>query len=310
MSDQSHWWPGERQGATGAQNSGPASHDPRTRPTSASGPFGGGAYYYPPGTTPGARRPNPVAHQRPRMPLAHWVWIAAAVLIGVVLVLDHRISRDDVVIFCVLVPSIILHEIAHGWVALACGDDTAKRAGRLTLNPIPHVDMIGTVLIPLIMIWAGWGFLGYAKPVPVNVSKLRSPRNQGVLVSLAGPATNVILCVLSAVAFHLFDGLNAVDANGQISLWALILVYVGLVNLWLAVFNMIPIPPLDGSVLVERMLPRAWWPGYLNLRRHSMALLLAVVVLASFIPDGGTTLIGAVHNSTVNWWLSVLGVPS
>jgi Zn-dependent protease len=222
----------------------------------------------------------------------------------------HRISETDVVLFCVLIPSIILHEIAHGWVALAFGDDTAKRAGRLTLNPIAHIDIVGTVIVPILLIWSGFGFFGWAKPVPVNVSKLRSPRNQGVLVSLAGPLTNVVLCVISAVAFRVFGGINAVNASGQLELWALILFYLGLANVYLAAFNMLPIPPLDGSVLVERMLPGSWWPRYLELRRYTLPLILIFVVLASYIHDGNTSLIDHLSGSVENWWFGVLGVPT
>jgi Zn-dependent protease len=281
---------------------------PEGRPAGGD-PFGRGAYYYPPGTTPGARGPVGPPPAPPRRPVSprHLVWIAIAIGVVLVLTSTHRITRNEVIAFCVLIPSIILHEIAHGWVALAFGDDTAKRAGRLTLNPLAHVDLIGTVIVPLLMVWGGFGFFGYAKPVPVNVGKLRSPRNQGVLVSLAGPAVNVVLCVLSAVAFHLFGGINAVGPDGQFSLWALVLVYVGLVNVWLAVFNLIPIPPLDGSVVIERMLPASWWPRYLHLRRYAFPVVLIAVVLATYIHVGNTTLIGHVSRSIQNWWLGILG---
>jgi Zn-dependent protease len=271
-------------------------------------PYGGGAYYYPPGTTPGARGPAGPGPARPRRTVSPrgWLWFAIALGVGLILTTSHRISRVDVILFCVLIPSIILHEIAHGWVALAFGDDTAKRAGRLTLNPIAHIDIVGTVIVPILLIFSGFGFFGWAKPVPVNVAKLRSPRNQGVLVSLAGPATNVVLAVASAVAFHVFGGLNAFNAPVQPELWAEVLVYLGLVNLWLAVFNMIPIPPLDGSVLIERMLPAAWWPRYLELRRYTLPVVLIVVVLASYIHDGNTTLIGHLSDSVQNWWFNLL----
>jgi Zn-dependent protease len=272
------------------------------------GPVSGG-YYYPPGTTPGANQPRGPERPRPRSvnPRA-WLWVAIGVAVVALLFHAHRIDRVDVVLFCTMIPSIILHEVAHGWVALAFGDDTAKRAGRLTLNPLAHVDILGTIIVPILMIWGGIGFFGWAKPVPVNVSKLRSPRNHGVLVSLAGPAVNAFLVVLSAVLFHAFGGIGALEADPNGPLWVLILIYLGLVNLWLFVFNMLPIPPLDGSVLVERMLPGSWWPRYLQLRRYTMPLVLVVVVLGTLIPDGNTTLIGHFANSTVNWWLSLLGV--
>ena len=307
MSDPSHWWPGNREGNPGPQNPGPGG------PSSSSGgaPFGErGAYYYPPGTTPGSTGPNRAGPPPPGRMAAQrtWTWTAIAIAVVVVLLSTHRITSDSVILFCVILPSIILHEVAHGWVALAFGDDTAKRAGRLTLNPIAHIDILGTIIIPVLMILGGFGWFGWAKPVPVNISKLRSPRNHGVLVSLAGPATNAVLCTLAAVAFHVFGGPNAFGANGQFELWARVLFYFGLVNVWLTVINLVPIPPLDGSVVIERLLPRSWWPGYLNLRRYALPLVLIFVVLASTIRDGNTSLIGHFSQSTLNWWASVLGL--
>ncbi|HXR53537.1 MAG TPA: site-2 protease family protein [Acidimicrobiales bacterium] len=305
MSDPSPWWPGGREGT-----SGPGGREGTSGPIGGGGPSDGGTYYYPPGTTPGARRPNGAGPTRPRRGVSPQRWLWVAIGIGVVLLLfhAHRINEIDVILFCVLIPSIILHEIAHGWVALAFGDDTAKRAGRLTLNPLAHIDIVGTVIVPILLIWSGFGFFGWAKPVPVNVGKLRSPRNQGVLVSLAGPATNIVLCVVAAVAFRVFGGIKATEGFGPLPVWVLVLIYLGLVNLWLAVFNMIPIPPLDGSVLIERMLPGSWWPRYLELRRYTLPVVLIVVVLASYIHDGNTTLIGHLSGSVENWWLGVLGV--
>ena len=305
MSDPSPWWPGGHEGT-----SGPAGHDGTSGRAGGGGPVDGGTYYYPPGTTPGAPGPNSPGPTRPRRGVSpqRWLWVAIALGVVVILSSTHRITRDEVILFCVIVPSIILHEIAHGWVALAFGDDTAKRAGRLTLNPLAHIDIVGTVIVPILMILGGYGWFGWAKPVPVNVGKLRSPRNHGVLVSLAGPATNIVLCVVAAVAFHVFGGINAVNVNGQPALWALVLVYLGLVNVWLAAINLIPIPPLDGSVLIERMLPSSWWPRYLELRRYTLPLVLVVVVVASIVHDGNTTLIGHLSGSTENWWLGVLGI--
>src|SRR3984885_13783174 len=128
-----------------------------------------------------------------------WLWIVAGVLVFVVLVVHHNITEQEIIIFCVLVPSIILHEVSHGWVANIFGDDTAKRAGRLTLNPAVHVDPVGTLIVPALLSLGGVGFFGWAKPVPVNVARLRSPRNEGVLVSLAGPAMNAALAAIFGV---------------------------------------------------------------------------------------------------------------
>ena len=189
-----------------------------------------------------------------------------------------NITRFDLVFYAVLVPSIILHEVSHGWVALAFGDDTAKRAGRLTLNPLAHVDPFGTIILPALLLLTTHRAFGYAKPVPVNLRNLRNPRDQGVLVSLAGPALNILLLVASTLAIQKVGfGSGNPFVDGDLPHMALLA--FGLGNLLLAVFNLIPIPPLDGSAVIERMLPRAWWPHYLKFRQYSMGILLILVFL-------------------------------
>lgn len=233
------------------------------------------------------------------------VWVIAVVAVVLILARSHRISSQEIVLFCVIVPSIILHEISHGWVALAFGDDTAKRAGRLSLNPLVHVDLVGTIIVPALMALSGYGFFGWAKPVPVNVSKLRHPRNEGVLVSLAGPLTNVVLAVVAAVLFRAVGGLHSVNAQGNFtSLGPEILFFLGLANVVLAVFNMIPIPPLDGSALLERLLPSAWWPGYLRIRQYTMPLVILLVVVNFYLNPGPITW---VFEHIETWWLHVVG---
>jgi len=118
------------------------------------------------------------------------LWVTAGVVFLAALIAHHNITTQDIVIFCVIVPSIILHEVSHGYVARAFGDDTAARAGRLTLNPVPHVDPVGTLIVPGLLALSGIGVFGWAKPVPVNVARLRSPRNQGVLVARCRSARN------------------------------------------------------------------------------------------------------------------------
>src|SRR5438477_12764256 len=113
-----------------------------------------------------------------------------------------HLSRNTLLFLLALVPSVILHEVSHGAVALVFGDDTAKRAGRLTLNPLRHVDPFGTLILPAILVLAGAAPFGYAKPVPVNVGRLRRPRDHGLLVSLAGPATNLTLVALATVVWR------------------------------------------------------------------------------------------------------------
>ena len=181
-----------------------------------------------------------------------------------------HLTRFDVIFFAVLIPSIILHEVSHGWVALMFGDDTAKRAGRLTLNPLAHVDPFGTIILPALLILTTGRAFGYAKPVPVNPRQLRHPRNEGLLVSLAGPAVNIVLAVAAA------SGLHSVHRAGTVRD---VIFELGIGNVFLAAFNLIPIPPLDGSAVVERLLPRAWWPKYLQLRQYSFGLLLLIVLL-------------------------------
>lgn len=189
-----------------------------------------------------------------------------------------------------VVPSIILHEVSHGVAALAFGDDTARRAGRLSLNPLRHVDPFGTVILPTLLALSGLSAFGYAKPVPVNPARMRRPRDHGLLTSLAGPATNVVIALAVAGA------LRAGVATGLAGEY---LFYVGLVNVVLAAFNLIPVPPLDGSAVIERVLPRRWWGSYLRLRQYSMFVLIGLVLV---VPG----FLSRVFDPAVDWWVSLL----
>ena len=201
--------------------------------------------------------------------------------------LSHVISVNALILLLVLVPSIILHEVSHGAVASLFGDDTAKRAGRLTLNPFAHIDPVGSILLPALLIFAGLTPIGYAKPVPVNVSRLRSPRNQSVLVSLSGPAVNIILAVVAGLLLHFklshelsqVGGFSAAQITIDPSLVDRILFYLGAINLLLGVFNLIPIPPLDGSALIERVLPAGALPGYFRLRGVMLPVVLVLFLI-------------------------------
>jgi Zn-dependent protease len=184
-----------------------------------------------------------------------------------------------ILLVAVVVPSVILHEVAHGAVANFFGDDTAKRAGRLTLNPIRHIDPFGTVVLPLLLSLSGVGAFGYAKPVPVNPSRLRDPRRQTLLVSLAGPATNLLLVVAATLLLRgVFAGdLRRAFRIDDLALLARITFWFGFVNVLLAVFNLLPIPPLDGSALVERVLPAQWWPTWSRMRPYGMMVLFLII---------------------------------
>ena len=202
-----------------------------------------------------------------------------------------------------LIPSIILHEVSHGVAALAFGDDTAKRAGRLTLNPIAHVDPFGTIILPAMMILTTGSGFGFAKPVPVNPSRMRSPRNHGFLVSLAGPATNIAIALISALLVRaLLSGPQleeALSSRSVAPLWQVALVNLGLLNVILAAFNLLPIPPLDGSAFIERALPRSWWPTYLKVRAYSMGVLFLLVFAFPRV-------LGTVFDHAINLWAHLL----
>ena len=215
--------------------------------------------------------------------------IATAVVGIIVLVLVLGVQRGYIgvstaIYLAVLFPSIILHEVSHGVVALWCGDATAKRAGRLTLNPLAHIDPIGSIVVPILMVLSGGPPFGWAKPVPVNIGRLRHPRDQSVLVSLAGPATNIILASIAGVIFNIL--IRAVPhemiggqiyPDASINLVTQIVYYFGIVNIIIAVFNLIPIPPLDGSALVERLLPASALPQYYRMRFGFIVIVLLLV---------------------------------
>jgi Zn-dependent protease len=221
--------------------------------------------------------------------LAHPQTLVVIGLVAIALyAIRHTLSSTTLIVFAVAVPSIILHELAHGVTALGFGDDTAKRAGRLTLNPVRHIDPIGTLVLPGVLALAGLGAFGYAKPVPINPGRMRSPRNSALVVSLAGPATNLALAGLSIVLLRVArpagtaQAVNFVVSNfgvGALPPADRVLYLLGFVNVTLAVFNALPIPPLDGSAVVGRLLPRSALPAWYSLQQYAMPILLVLVLL-------------------------------
>jgi Zn-dependent protease len=198
------------------------------------------------------------------------------------------VEFEDVIIFFVcLVAAIILHELSHGVVALWFGDDTAKRAGRLTLNPIPHLDLFGSIILPAFGALTGLPVIGWAKPVPVNPNRLRHPRRDILLVSLAGPTTNFLLMALAAIATRSLlrnDGVIGFDLGDGASTTLITLVFsFAVVNLFLGLFNLLPIPPLDGSALLERLLPRTWLPHWYRFRPYGILILFGLVIFTGVL---------------------------
>jgi Zn-dependent protease len=175
-----------------------------------------------------------------------------------------------------LVIAITFHEAAHGFVAHRLGDDTAYKLGRVSFNPIRHIDLFGTLIMPAMLLLAHSPFLfGYAKPVPVNFRALRNPRIGMVLVALAGPATNIVLALVAALAFH---GVGLLPADAAQWL-ADNLKNAIVINVILAIFNMMPIPPLDGGRVAVGLLPRVLAVPLSRLEPFGMLILIGLLIL-------------------------------
>jgi Zn-dependent protease len=172
--------------------------------------------------------------------------------------------------------SAIVHEVAHGWVAYKLGDPTAKQAGRLTLNPLAHLDPVGSVLLPLLMAWLGGPVFAFAKPVPYNPYNLRHPRRDEVLVALAGPASNLLQGCVGALAFRACYGFWSGQADAMYWVLQALSIYV-YVNMTLMFFNLIPLPPLDGSKIVMPLLHGQAKMNYYKIQQYAMPILLVVM---------------------------------
>ncbi len=189
-----------------------------------------------------------------------------------------HIDEQTIIYFGCLVVAVILHEISHGVVALWFGDHTAKEAGRLTLNPVPHIDPFGSIVLPAMGAIVGLPVFGYAKPVPVNPSRLHKPRRDMLYVSLAGPATNLTLMLVAAIgARFMYEHGPRVSTYDQLPLGTRVVFTFAVVNLLLGLFNLLPIPPLDGSAVLERALPARWLPQWYRFRPYGMLVLLVLI---------------------------------
>lgn len=196
--------------------------------------------------------------------------------------------------------AITFHEAAHGWAAWRLGDDTAKKLGRVTFNPLKHIDPFGTILLPALLLLGSGGHMmfGYAKPVPVNFARLRQPRQHMVLVAAAGPATNLLLAIGWASLAYLLPTLSS-DASA----WLAYNIYNGIwINCLLLIFNMMPLPPLDGGRVAVGLLPGPLAMRLARLERFGFLIILGALFVLPLLGDQfGIDL-------NVFWWL--VGTPA
>jgi len=200
-----------------------------------------------------------------------------------------------VLAYFVLLFAITIHEAAHGWAANKLGDPTAYNLGRVTLNPIPHIDPIGTILLPLLMMFTGIPLIGWAKPVPVNPMNLRNPRRDNLWISAAGPISNftaatvlfIIIRIIkfaSPQAFHAaFYTAPGLSGNFQLAQGLFLILYFGiLINTFLAIFNLIPIPPLDGSGVLMGFLSDEAVEKYERIRPYGFIIIIGLIWIGFF----------------------------
>ena len=194
------------------------------------------------------------------------------------------------------VPALTLHEVAHGFAAYKLGDPTAKRQGRLSLNPIKHIDPFGTVILPLMLMVMHWPIFGYAKPVPYNPRYFKDARKGDFITGIAGPLANLALAALAAIVAWALYGI-AVPLVRESELFAIFytmfLPMFALVNLYLMFFNLLPIPPLDGSSIFALLIPAKYLPKYYEIQRYAFPVFMICVVLLPYL----------IHVNPFSWYL-------
>jgi Zn-dependent protease len=186
------------------------------------------------------------------------------------------------ILVAVLIMSVVVHEVAHAWQARREGDDTADKLGRITLNPLPHLDPLGSILIPGLLAWQGGMIFGWAKPVPVNPMNYREYVAGDIRVSLAGIVSNLGLALLATLVAGVVVRVDSMvgGTGGVAGFMLMTLDYAIYINLILAFFNLIPIPPLDGSHVVAHLLPRQIADGYRDMGRYGLLIVMAMIFLA------------------------------
>lgn len=198
--------------------------------------------------------------------------------------------------------AVTLHEVAHGWVAKVLGDDTAAQQGRLSLNPMRHVDPVGTVLVPAVLVALGGFIFGWAKPVPVNFGRLRQPKRDMIWVALAGPGANLVMALAWGIGLKL---IVVIGGNTPMVQGAAYMCVAGiLINLILMVLNLLPLPPLDGSRVVAGLLPIEAARNYLKIEPYGLVILLVLLFTGVL-----GALIGPPMAAAKSIILGVLGLP-
>ena len=192
-----------------------------------------------------------------------------------------------VIIVCSIlafVPALVFHEFMHGFAAYLLGDKTAASQGRLSLNPLKHLDPFGTVILPGLLILMGGPIFGYAKPVPYNPRNFKDPRKGDLIVGLAGPMGNFLLAAIAAIIYAvmgLFYTPSGIDF--ALIIYALYLPLLITTNLYLMFFNLLPIPPLDGSSIFALILPHKYLPKYYQIQRYALPIFLVVLFLVPYV---------------------------
>ena len=194
------------------------------------------------------------------------------------------------VTLAILLFSVIIHEVSHGLVAEKLGDPTARRQGRITLNPIPHIDLVGSIILPAMAILLHFPLLGWAKPVPIDIRQFRDPMRDFAITALAGPVSNLAQVMVYTVIFHVSTSLG----------WAFV-AFIGwwgiYINLLLAIFNLLPIPPLDGSRLIAAAMPRDMGWQFLSIGRYGFMILMFLIFTGVLRPLW--VLVGILHSAIV-----------
>ncbi len=192
--------------------------------------------------------------------------------------MDPQKTLEIVIQIVVLLFAVSFHESAHGYVAMKCGDNTARDLGRITMNPLKHLDPIGSLFFPAMLAFSGLPVFGWARPVPISLRGVPNPRRANLLVSAAGPLSNVILAVAFGIVVVILKRLFILESNPAI-LRPLFLIAASsvLVNVSLAIFNLLPVPPLDGFGVVESLVPASALPAVIFLRRYGFVILVVLM---------------------------------